>query len=95
MKINRRILEKKLELFLKSAGKKKGYNLGEYSLDFASVYGGYIIVEHKENGGVHHPFVNRRLSLKEMDAVLDMALALQLNRENEEDKSLAEKGKSL
>lgn len=76
MKFSKKVLKKKFEFFLNSIGKKPGYSNGEYSLDHNSTYGGYIIIEHMENGGEHHPFVNRRLSLREMDAALEMALSL-------------------
>jgi len=39
---------------------------GGYILDYAPIYGGYVIEEECENGGISHPFGSPRRSAREM-----------------------------
>lgn len=70
-------LEAKFITFLSLIGKKGGHKESEWNLDFLGYgQGGYVIVEYMENGGVHHPLGQRRLSKAMMEACLDMAIAM-------------------
>lgn len=75
MRITKNILLKKLEILCKQLGKRMGFQKGEWYLDYASCYGGYIVVEAEENGGEHHPLLSKRLSAQNMADALDMAIA--------------------
>lgn len=35
-------------------------------LDYAPIYGGYVIEQEEENGGVYHPFATLRRNAREM-----------------------------
>ncbi len=63
---------------LKAAGKSHGtiyrkdgfegifHVEGGWSLDYASVYGGYVIEQQEESGGISHPYGSLRRTAKEM-----------------------------
>jgi len=54
---------------LKAVGKaKRGW-----SLDYVSVYGGYVIEQQEESGGISHPYGPVRRSAKEMYLSMHMA----------------------
>jgi hypothetical protein len=76
MRISSRILANKLMYLADALNKSCGLEVGQWSLDHNSTYGGYIIVEMLENGGQHHPLLNCRLNSIEMSNALDMALAV-------------------
>ncbi len=76
-------LQVKFMHLAKMLGKQIGHDLGNWRLDYVSVYGGYIIEETMESGGIHHPLINRRLKKAEMQAALDMALAIKRLEEQE------------
>lgn len=46
---------------------------GGWSLDYASVYGGYVIEQEEESGGISHPFCGFRRSAREMYLSMYMA----------------------
>lgn len=77
-RLSRKILEVKLNNLCRLLGKKIGINKGEWSLDYNSIHGGYIVVEFMENGGEFHPLLNCRLPAKQMALVLDCAIAVSL-----------------
>lgn len=70
MRITKKFLLKKLCVLCTLLGNRR------WGLDYAPVYGGYVVVERMENGGENHPLVNRRLTASEMAAALDMALSV-------------------
>lgn len=74
MKITKSILAKKLKFLCDALGKRTGFNPGEWGLDYAPLYGGYIVVEYEERGGESHPLLNKRLTASQMADALDMAL---------------------
>ena len=74
MRITRKILEKKLQFLCDKLGKTIGYEKGQWNLDYAQCYGGYIVVEFEENGGEYHPLLNKRLTAAPMSDCLDIAL---------------------
>lgn len=74
--MNREILHKKLEILAAQMGKTVGFKEGQWFLDYASPYGGYIVVEFMNKGGEHHPLLNKRLKANQMADTLDMALAV-------------------
>ena len=78
MRITRKILEKKFEILCKLMSKTIGYHEGEWFIEYAQCYGGYIICEGMENGGQHHPLLNKRLTAQHMADALDMAIACKM-----------------
>lgn len=70
----RNSLEIKFDTFLKLIGKQRGFEQGQWNLDYASCYGGYVIVEFMENGGEHHPLITRRLKRSEMEVAIEMSI---------------------
>jgi hypothetical protein len=76
MRISKTILLKKLGFLCDKLGKTIGYQKGQWNLDYAQCYGGYIVVEFMENGGEHHPLLNKRLPANIMADALDMAIAV-------------------
>lgn len=73
-KITKAMVENQFERLLVALNLRKAtsYNdVGGYSLDFHSGYGGYVIsVVHNEHGGIDHPFGHGRRKTKEMFDVL-------------------------
>ncbi len=85
MRITRKLLDLQLGWLLKLLGKEQGFKPGQWGLDYAACYGGYVIVEYEENGGESHPLGQRRLSVKELSHALNMMIALEsYKRQNEE-----------
>lgn len=74
--MNRKQLNKMFDIMLKMLGKERGYEIGQWNLDYNSCYHGYMIVEYMENGGEHHPLLNKRLKASEMGIAIEMAIAL-------------------
>ncbi len=72
------MVEAKFKVLCKMLGKEKGFDVGEWWLDYSMCYGGYVIVEYGENGSEHHPLLKRRLKRSEMEAALDMTIALKI-----------------
>jgi hypothetical protein len=64
---------------VKAMGKKEdGGNYNGLVLDYAPIYGGYVIEELGPEGGISHPFGSLRRSAKEMYLSMYMtALALE------------------
>ena len=48
---------------------------GGWSLDYCSVYGGYVIEEEMDGGGINHPFATMRRTAREM--YLSMLMTIQ------------------
>lgn len=73
-KITKAMVETQFERFLVALNLRKAtsYNdVGGYSLDFQSAYGGYVIeVVNNSSGGIDHPFGHGRRKTKEMFDVL-------------------------
>jgi len=57
----------------RAMNKTPGFQLGQWSLDYSSVYGGYVIEEAMESGGVDHPLGLKRRTASEMYLSLHMA----------------------
>jgi hypothetical protein len=75
MRMSRKILEKKLGFLCEKLGKTIGTKKGNWNLDYIQCYGGYIVVEMvNDQGGEHHPLLNKRLTADKMADCLDMAL---------------------
>jgi len=74
MRITKKILCKKLSFICDILNKPMGFEKGQWALDYAQCYGGYIVVEYLDNGGEHHPLLNKRLTAQRMDEALEMAL---------------------
>lgn len=74
--MTRKILNIKLANLAKLMGKEVGFGPGQWHLDYASCYGGYMVVCRDAGGGENHPLLSRRLKLKDMDLALDMAIAV-------------------
>ena len=74
MRMTKKILMKKMGFICDILDKKIGFELGNWNLDYAQCYGGYIVVEYMENGGEHHPLLTKRLTANHMGDALDMAL---------------------
>lgn len=84
MRVTKKFLVRKLYVLCDLLGR------GGWSLDYAPLYGGYIVVETLQNGGENHPLLSRRLTASEMAAALDMAVSvmgfkkqMQLEKEKE------------
>lgn len=60
--------------FAKLMGRKIGKEIGDWQLDCASCYGGYVIEECMESGGIDHPLGSRRRTASEMYLSLHMAI---------------------
>lgn len=73
-KITKAMVGTQFERFLENLGLRKANSwndVGGYSLDYQSSYGGYVInVVHNEHGGIDCPFGHGRRSTKEMFDVL-------------------------
>jgi|HubBroStandDraft_3_1064219.scaffolds.fasta_scaffold34316_6 hypothetical protein len=54
--------------------KTAGHQQGDWCLDYAPIYGGYVIEEIMESGGISHPFGSGRRSAREMYLSLNMAI---------------------
>ena len=78
MRMTGKILTKKLEILCKLLGKQAGYEPGQWYLQYAQFYGGYIVVEAMEHGGEHHPLIRCRLTAQHMADALDMAIATKM-----------------
>lgn len=75
-RITQKILLKKLEILCRFLGKTVGYKEGQWDINYAQCYGGYIVVEYGENGGEHHPLLNKRLTAQQMSDCLDTAIQM-------------------
>ena len=73
-RITRKMLMNQLGFICDILDKKIGFQLGNWNLDYAQCYGGYIVVEYMENGGEYHPLLNKRLVAQQMSDALNMAL---------------------
>lgn len=76
MRTSKPIMKEQFTQLLKKLGKEQGFEKGQWNIDYYSLGGGYIIVEYMENGGEHHPLMNERLKLREMQVAIEMALAV-------------------
>lgn len=54
--------------------KTSGHEKGNWCLDYAPIYGGYVIEEIEESGGISHPFGSGRRSASEMYWAMNMAV---------------------
>lgn len=68
----------RLLIALNKKEKTENYYIG-WHLDYVNVYGGYVIEDIDENGGVDHPFGAIRRNAKEM--YLSMLMAAQVAEE--------------
>ena len=87
MRVTQKFLLKKLCVLCTLLGDRR------WGLDYAPLYGGYVIVKRMENGGENLPLLSRRLTASEMSAALDMALSvmgfkkqMQLEKEKQNEK---------
>lgn len=62
------------ESLCKNMGKTAGYKEGNWCLDHAPIYGGYVIQAQLEGGGIDHPFGSDRRSGSEMYLSMQMAI---------------------
>lgn len=62
------------ESLCKIMGKTPGYKVGNWCLDYAPLYGGYVIEEILEKGGIQHPFSSDRRSGSEMYLSMTMVI---------------------
>jgi hypothetical protein len=61
--------------FITAFCKKTGDNPEDYSLDYVSHYGGYVIEQkYGESGGISHPFGTGRRPASEMYRTLNFAI---------------------
>jgi len=63
-----------LDTFTRMIGKEIGHEKGQWRLDYASCYGGYVIEENMDNGGISHPFGSRRVNKSHMEYALRMLI---------------------
>jgi hypothetical protein len=88
MRYTKREVQGMFERLAKSMNKTIGYKPNEWNLDYASIYGGYVIEECGENGSVSHPFSTIRRGKRDMYLSLLMAAqAVEEIRYNQELKS--------
>ena len=67
-----RITKKDMQGMFNRLVKTLGVPVGQFILDYAPVYGGYVIEEvHLYDTGVSHPFGCRRYDAKTMYAIMD------------------------
>jgi len=74
MKYTKKEVVGMFDRLLRALGHKHGSAEGEWSLDYISCYGGYLIVENGENGAENHPFGALRRNAKEMYLSMLMAI---------------------
>ena len=83
MRYTKKDVQGMFERLMKAAGKRQAPIMidgqpahGGWSLDYSSVYGGYVIEEDYEGGGIDHPFGAMRRSSREM--YLSMLMTAQM-----------------
>lgn len=99
MRISKKAVRSMFIRLLKSTGKSETplwindgrdnlvKEIGGWSLDYAPIYGGYVIEQEEENGGISHPFGFVRRSAREMYLSLQMTVkALEMIKYKEENK---------
>lgn len=73
-RITRKQITSVFNILCRSMNKTAGYERGNWCLDYAPIYGGYVIEEIMENGGIDHPLGSGRRSASEMCSAMNMAI---------------------
>lgn len=82
MKYNKKEAERLFRIFAKRMGKEIGYNEGQWELNSAHDYGGYVIYEYGKYGGSSHLF-GGRLPCREFCKAIEFALDVLNYKENQ------------
>ncbi len=72
MRITRKMLDRKLTYFAVQLGKRTGFNVGNWFIDYAN--GLYIIAEMMPQGGESHPFTNTWHTARELFYMMDFSV---------------------